>query len=61
MSWTPNHVMGVVEMDEGFIAVRNEGMSLTSRGAKEIGVRTDDFMDEDRGALFDVWMPEYVI
>ena len=53
--------MGVVEMDEGFIAVRNEGMSLTSQGAKEIGVRTDDFMDEDRGALFDVWMPEYVI
>lgn len=61
MSWMPNHVMGVVEMGDGFIAVRNEGVSLISRGAKEIGVRTDDFMDEDRSALFDVWMPEYVI
>ena len=36
-------------------------VNLTSLGAKEIGVRTDNSMDEDRSAFFDVWMPEYVI
>lgn len=61
MSWTPNQVMGVVEMGEGFIAVGSESVSLPSRGAKEIGVRTDNSMDEDRSAFFDVWMPEYII
>jgi hypothetical protein len=61
MSWTPNQVMGVVEMGEGSIAVGSESVSITSRGVKEIGVRTDDSVDEDRSAFFDVWMPEYVI
>jgi hypothetical protein len=64
ISWTPNQVIGVVEMGEGFMADRGERrrqVRLEEVSKREIGVRTDDLMHKHCGALFDVGTPKGII